>query len=170
MTGAFAARRAALVVLLVLAGLLAMITAQPASAATSTEKVDVTGAVFTCEGGVTYEVVSGDAVFLMHESTDANNGTHITGTIAPGNVLLVGSDGQTYRLAGAAWFGANFNANNGYQITDTEFFSIVTQGGGVVAKVSLLFHITATPDGTISVEFDRNRGQCFPPEDDEEAA
>lgn len=166
MTGALAARRAALVMLLLaLAALLVAAPAASAASSTDVQKVDATGAVFECEGGVTYTVVSGDAVFLMHESTDANGGYHVTGTVAPGNVILRGSDGQTYRLAGASWFGGNLNANNGFQFTDTEFFSIVTSGGGVVAKVSLLFHVTGTPDGTVTVQFDRNRGQCFPPED-----
>jgi hypothetical protein len=138
----------------------------PATAATTTTvmKVDVTGAVFTCEGGVTYTVVSGDAVFLMHESTDANGGTHVTGTVAPGNVILVGSDGQTYRLAGAAWFGGNFGPSGG-NFTDTEFFSIVAPGGGVVAKVSIVAHFTMNAQGVVTVEFEKNRGTCEPPED-----
>jgi hypothetical protein len=138
----------------------------PATAATTTTvmKVDVTGAVFTCEGGVTYTVVSGDAVFLMHESTDANGGTHVTGTVAPGNVILVGSDGQTYRLAGAAWFGGNFGPSGG-NFTDTEFFSIVAPGGGVVAKVSMVAHFTMNAQGVVTVEFEKNRGTCEPPED-----
>src|SRR5215211_2303160 len=67
-------------------------------------RVDVTGAVFTCADG-SYTVTSGDAIFLLHESTDKNGGFHITGTIAPSNVTLSFSgDDNTYRLAGAAWF------------------------------------------------------------------
>jgi hypothetical protein len=166
MTRTHAIRLAAVVALMLALG--AWLVA-PATAATTTtvEKVDVTGAVFTCEGGVTYTVVSGEAVFLIHQSTDANGGFHITGTIAPSNVTLLGSDGQTYRLAGAAWFGGNATAAGGFQFTDTEFFNIIDQSGGVVAKVSIVSHITVAPDGTVTVEFEKNRGTCEPPEDEE---
>ena len=84
----------------------------PAEASTTTDIVPVAGAVFTCAGGVTYTVTSGDALFLMHESNDANGGIHVTGTVAPSNVFVVSSaSGTTYRLAGASWFGGNLNAN-----------------------------------------------------------
>jgi 3-deoxy-D-manno-octulosonic-acid transferase len=79
-------------------------------------------------------------------------------------VILLGSDGQTYRLAGAAWFGGTFGPSGG-NFTDTEFFSIVAPGGGVVAKVSIVAHFTMNAQGVITVEFEKNRGTCVPPED-----
>jgi hypothetical protein len=127
-------------------------------------RVDVTGAVFTCEGG-SYTVTSGDAIFLLHESTDANGGTHVTGTIAPSNVKLSFSgDDNTYRLAGAAWFGGNFTDTQA-DFTDTEFFQIVSASGGVVDNVSIVSHFTMTANGDIAVEFEKNTGTCEPPED-----
>jgi hypothetical protein len=163
MTRTHTIRLAAVVALMLALGAW-LVAPATASTTTTVEKVDVTGAVFTCEGGVTYTVVSGDAVFLIHESTDAHGGTHVTGTVAPGNVILLGSDGQTYRLAGAAWFGGNFGPSGG-NFTDTEFFSIVAPGGGVVAKVSIVAHFTMNAQGVITVEFEKNRGTCVPPED-----
>jgi hypothetical protein len=166
MTRTHAIRLAAVAALMLALGAWLVAPATAAPTTTDVQKLDVTGAVFTCEGGVTYTVVSGDAVFLIHESTDANGGYHITGTIAPSNVTLLGSDGQTYRLAGAAWFGGNFSGSGG-DFTDTEFFNIIDQSGGVVAKVSIVSHITVAPDGTVTVEFEKNRGTCEPPEDEE---
>src|SRR5262245_21762823 len=47
---------------------------------------DVTGAVFSCNDGSTYTVLSGEAMFLLHQSVDKAGGFHITGTIAPTQV------------------------------------------------------------------------------------
>jgi hypothetical protein len=126
---------------------------------------DVTGAVFTCEDG-SYTITSGDALFLFHESTDATGGTHITGTIAPRNVTLSFSgDDNTYRLAGAAWFGGNFTDARA-EFTDTEHFQILGPSGGVVDNVSIVSHFTMTANGDIAVEFEKNTGTCVPPEDE----
>ena len=128
-------------------------------------RVDVTGSVFTCEDG-SYTVTSGDAIFLFHESTDQSGGTHVTGTVAPRNVTLSFSgDDNTYRLAGAAWFGGNFTDAQA-DFTDTEFFQILGASGGVVDKVSIVSHFTSTANGDIAVEFEKNTGTCTPPEDE----
>jgi hypothetical protein len=139
--------------------------AQTASSAPGqVTRVDVTGAVFTCEDG-SYTVTSGDAIFLLHESTDASGGTHVTGTIAPSNVKLSFSgDDNTYRLAGAAWFGGNFTDAQA-DFTDTEFFQIVSASGGVVDNVSIVSHFTMTANGDVAVEFEKNTGTCEPPEE-----
>jgi hypothetical protein len=88
---------------------------------------------------------------VFHESTDANCGLHVTGTIAPTGVTLLGSDSLTYKLAGASWFGGNLDANGASVFTDTEFFNIIARGGGVVARVSIVSHITFQPEGSVSV-------------------
>ena len=127
-------------------------------------RVDVTGAVFTCTDG-TYTVTSGDAIFLMHESADKSGGFHVTGTVAPSNVTLSFSgDNNTYRLAGASWFGGNFTDAQA-NFTDTEHFQILGASGGVVDNVSITSHFTMTANGDITVEFEKNTGTCVPPED-----
>jgi hypothetical protein len=151
---------AALLLLLALAVLPGLASAAPGQVV----KLDPTGAVFTCAGGTTYTVTGGTLIFVLHESTDANGGQHVTGTNAPTGVTLLGSDGLTYTLAGAAWFGGNLNANGASGFTDTEYFNIIAPGGGVVAKVSIVSHITFQPDGSVSVEFEKNRGECVAPE------
>jgi hypothetical protein len=155
-----------------LAGVLAAIfgslgLASSASAATDVmHNVDVTGAVFTCSGGITYTAVSGTATFLMHESSDAIGGTHVTGTVAPKNVTLESSAGGTYRLAGASWFGGNFSASSSgpADFTDTEHF-VILGPGGVVDNVQIVAHFTQNANGTTIVEFEKNTGTCIPPED-----
>jgi hypothetical protein len=128
---------------------------------------DVTGAVFTCTDGSTYTVLSGEAMFLNHESNDAAGGFHITGTIAPTHVRLdFSGDNAVYRLAGAAWFGGNATAGGTFQFTDTEYFTILGASGGVVDTVRVTSHVTVLPDGTVVTEFNFDNGTCHTPEDE----
>ena len=155
---------AALVALVAVAA--ALVIALPATAAgnagtTQVSTFDPTGAVFTCPG-TNYTVLSGTVISVFHDSFAANGSEHVTGTIAPTGVTL--KDGTTstiYRLAGASWFGGNFNVVNGkYEFTDTEFFNIVAPGGGVVAKVAGVEHM-----GSGGSNFSFTFGQCEPPQD-----
>ncbi|HEY3508469.1 MULTISPECIES: hypothetical protein [Kribbella] len=130
-----------------------------------TARVDVTGAVFSCTDGSYYTVTSGDALFLNHESTDANGGFHVTGTVAPRQVTLAFSgDAKTYYLAGASWFGGNFGAGGG-EMTDTEHFQIRAASGGTVDDVSIVTHFTVNANGDVTVSFDKESGTCQPPQD-----
>src|SRR6266851_4785462 len=93
--------------LMVLFGVALPASASPGQVVT----MPVAGAQFTCTDGTTFTAVSGDAVFLFHESTDAQGGDHVTGTVAPSNVTLThSSDTLLYRLGGASWFGGNLQA------------------------------------------------------------
>jgi hypothetical protein len=126
---------------------------------------DVAGAVFTCNDGSTYTVLSGEAMFLSHESVDPAGGYHITGTIAPTHVTLdYSGDNAVYHLAGAGWFGGNVTAGGGGQFTDTEYFSILGSSGGVVDTVRATSHITVLADGTVVAEFTFDNGTCHTPE------
>ena len=128
-------------------------------------RVDVAGAVFTCNDGSYYTVISGDAMFLIHESADQSGGFHVTGTAAPRQVTLSYSgDNNVYHLAGASWFGGNFTDTQS-DFTDTEFFQILAASGGVVAKVSIVSHFTMTANGDITVNFEKDSGTCHAPED-----
>lgn len=127
---------------------------------------DVTGAVFTCNDGSTYTVLSGEAMFLFHESGDAAGGYHVTGTIAPKNVTLdFSGDDAVYRLAGAGWFGGNATAAGGFQFVDTEYFTILGPSGGVVDTVRATSVITVLPDGTVVVALTFDSGTCHTPEE-----
>jgi hypothetical protein len=144
----------------------ASVMAVPAFAAgnagsTQVESFDPTGAVFTCPG-TNYTVLGGSVLSLFHDSFAANGSEHVTGTIAPTGVTL--SDGTTdtvYRLAGASWFGGNFNEVDGkYVFTDTEFFNILAPSGGVVARVAGVEHMSSGGSN-----FSFTFGQCEPPQD-----
>jgi hypothetical protein len=141
--------------------------AQAASAAPGqVVHVDVTGAVFTCNDGSTYTVLSGEAMALFHESVDKAGGFHVTGTIAPTHGTLdFSGDNAVYRLAGASWFGGNGTSNGGFQFTDTEYFTILGPSGGVVDTVRATSHITVLSDGTVTAEFTFDNGTCHTPED-----
>jgi hypothetical protein len=143
-----------------------LVGAQAASAAPGQViRQDVTGAVFTCNDGSTYTVLSGQAMFLAHESGDAAGGFHVTGTIAPTHVTLdFSGDNAVYSLAGAGWFGGNATASGGFQFVDTEYFTILGPSGGVVDTVRATALITVLPDGTVVAEFTFDNGTCHTPE------
>src|SRR5919197_4121378 len=137
-----------------------LVVALPASAAgnagtTQVTTFDPTGAVFTCPG-TDYTVLGGTVVSVFHDSFAANGSEHVTGTIAPTGVTLTdGTTSTIYRLAGASWFGGNFNVVNGkYEFTDTEFFNILGPSG-VVAKVAGVEHM-----GSGGSNFSFSFGQC----------
>ena len=121
---------------------------------------DPTGAVFTCPT-TNYTVTGGIVRSVSRDSFAANGSEHVTGTIAPVGVTLVDDSGNTYQLAGASWFGGNFNYVNGrYEFSDTEFFNIVAPGGGVVDRVAGVEHM-----GSGGSNFSFNFGGCEPPQD-----
>jgi hypothetical protein len=71
------------------------------------------------------------------------------------------NEDTVYRLAGASWFGGNFNVVNGkYGFSDTEFFNILGLSGGVVARVAGVEHM-GTGGSNVSFSF----GQRQPPQD-----
>jgi len=154
--------RLALLALLLAIGAM-LVVPQALAAPGQVVKEPAAGAVFTC-GDATYTAVSGEVTFVFHLSEDAQGGVHVTGTIAPHNVRLLGSDGNTYVLGGAAWFGGNLNANGATEFTDTAYFRI-TGPGGVVGIVAAVNHITFLPDGTVTVEFMKDRSTCTLPEE-----
>jgi hypothetical protein len=165
MTGAIAARRAALVALLLALAALLVAPSTASAAPGQVVKEDVTGAVFDC-GDVTYTVTGGTATFLFHLSPDAAGGTHITGTIAPTGVTLTSSaDDLTYRLAGAGWFGGNFTAGGTSNFIDTEYFNILSPSGGVVARVAVTSVFVMNAQGVVTVDVVKDKGTCTAPED-----
>lgn len=165
MTGALAARRAALVALLLT--LAALLVASPSASAAPGQvvKQDATGAVFDC-GDAAYTATGGTVIFLFHLSPDAAGGGHVTGTAAPTGVTLTSSaDNLTYHLAGAAWFGGNFTAGGTSNFIDTEYFNILSPSGGVVARVAVTSVFVLNAQGVVTVEFVKDKGTCTAPED-----
>jgi hypothetical protein len=144
----------------------ALIVALPAGAAgnagsTQVTTFDPTGATFPCTNGTTYTVTGGTVRSIMHFSTDAAGGGHVTGTISPTGVTLTdGTSNTVYRLAGASWFGGNFSAAGNFVATDTAFFNILGPSGGPVAKVAAVEH--SSSDGA---NWSFNFGQCSTPSD-----
>ena len=142
-----------------------LVVALPASAVgnagTTQVTFDPTGAVFTCPG-TSYTVLGGTVHSVFHDSIAANGSEHVTGTIAPTGVTLTdGTTSTVYRLAGASWFGGNFNNVNGKgEFGDTEFFNILAPNGGVVAKVAGVEHM-----GSGGSNFSFTFGACQPPQD-----
>jgi len=158
----------------VVAGFLAAMTALGATVAfavpvgaagnagsTDVSAFDPTGAVFTCPDA-NFTVLGGTVTSVFHDSLAHNGSEHVTGTTVPTGVTLTdGTTDTVYRLAGASWFGGNFNPATGQFVsTDTEFFNILGPTGGVVARVAAVEHMSS--GGT---NFSFTFGPCQPPQD-----
>ncbi len=117
-----------------------------------------TGAVFVCETN-TYTVTSGTVSIVVHVGSSASGNTNLTGTLTVSKVVAEDEAGNVYRIVGAQWFGATFNAQTGAsQSTVTAKFQIVSQGGGTADSVNLVLHIS--PNGDVN---DFDFGTCVPP-------
>jgi hypothetical protein len=138
---------------------LVMVTAAIASSPAVHFSESVVGDVITCEGGFTLTAVSGEFKGVIHEGESASGNLNFTGTLVPKNVVLLGSDGNTYRATGAIWFGGAFNAQQGTEtFTFTEHIVFVGPGGGVVGTLHITEHIS--PNGKeVSLDF----GTCEDP-------
>jgi hypothetical protein len=108
---------------------------------------DATGMVIVC-GDHSYTVLSGTVDVVEHVGTSASGNVNVTGTLTPDDVVLVDPSGNLYSIAGAIWFGGSLNARTGgLADTDTSEIQIISQGGGTVDSLSVVFHIS--PNGDI---------------------
>lgn len=139
--------------------LVALLPTAASAAGATVQTVPVAGAVFTCQGGVTYTVVSGSIRIVTNETTSASGNMSITGTLVPQAVTAVSSQGGTFRIVGSTWFGGSFNAQSGNIVmTDTAHFQILGPNGPV-GSVQQTFHVG--PNSTVTL----NKGTCQPPSD-----
>jgi hypothetical protein len=139
--------------------LVALIPSAASAAGATVQTAPAAGAVFTCAGGVTYTVVSGSIRIVMNETTSASGNMSITGTIVPQNVTAVSSQGGTFRIVGADWFGGSFNAQTGNMVqTATAHFQILGPTGPV-GTVLQTFHFSSNSTVTL------DKGTCQPPAD-----
>ncbi len=108
---------------------------------------DATGMVIVC-GDHSYTVASGTVDVIEHVGTSASGNGNVTVTLTPDDVVLVDASGNQYSIAGALWFGGSLNAQTGgLADTDTSEIQIISQGGGTVDSLSVVFHIS--PNGDI---------------------
>jgi hypothetical protein len=126
--------------------LVGLVSVAQASAPAVHDEMPVAGDVFLCEGA-TYTITSGTVKFVEHFTEAANGNLSITGTSTPRGV--VATDGtSTFRIVGAVWFGASFNANTG---TGPETFTAKLQvvgPGGTADNVNITFHVS--PNGDVN--------------------
>jgi hypothetical protein len=121
----------------------------------------VVGDVITCDDGLVLTAVSGYFAVTTREGTSASGNMMITGTGVPHGVVLVDEDGNTYRAAGAIWFGGAFNAQTGgFTFTDTEHVMFLGSNG-LVGSIRTTTHVS--PNGReVSVDM----GSCTAPEEE----
>jgi hypothetical protein len=121
----------------------------------------VVGDVITCDDGLVLTAVSGYFAVTTREGTSASGNMMITGTGVPHGVVLVDEEGNTYRAAGAIWFGGAFNAQTGgFTFTDTEHVMFLGSHG-LVGSIRTTTHVS--PNGhEVSVEM----GSCTAPEEE----
>jgi hypothetical protein len=135
----------------------ALALAGSAAATVTFSQEDVTGFVFSCDT-ISFTAQSGTIEIVEHDGVAANGNTNFTVTATAKNVVLLGSDGQTYRERGALWFGGTTNANTGgSNFTFTGKVQFIGPGG-TGGTINLTMHFS--PNGTVK---DFNFGNCqFP--------
>jgi hypothetical protein len=129
----------------------------PAGGAVTFSQEDVTGFVFQCTT-TSFTAQSGTIEIVEHDGVAANGNTNFTVTATAKGVVLLGSDGQTYRERGALWFGGTTNANTGLSnFTFTGKVQFIGPGG-TGGTINLTMHVS--PNGTVK---DFDFGDCqFP--------
>jgi hypothetical protein len=146
-------------------GILLLAVAVPAMANGPAERFteDVTGDQFVCEDAI-YTITSGQISIVFHEGESASGNQNFTITATPRKVVAEDEHGNQFRIVGAFWAGATFNANTGgEQFTLTDKFQIVSRGKGSVDSSNVTFHVTAQPNNLVVKEFDF--GTCVTPAD-----
>lgn len=137
--------------------LIALIPTAVSAAGATVQVLPAAGAVFTCQGGVTYTVVSGSIRIVTNEAVSPSGNDNFTSTLTPQNITAVSSQGGTFSIVGADWFGASFNAqNSNFVMTGTAHFQILGPAGPVGSVVQT-FHISS--NGTVTLD----KGTCQPP-------
>jgi hypothetical protein len=145
--------------LIAVIALVALVPSAASAAGATVQIVPAAPAVFTCQGGVTYTVVSGSIRIVTNETTSASGNMSITGTIIPLDVTAVSSQGGTFRIVGSTWFGGSFNAQSGSSVmTDTAHFEILGASGPVDSVIQT-FHFSSNSTVTL------DKGTCQPPAD-----
>lgn len=118
---------------------------------------DLTGRTIACDS-VNYTITSGSALLGFRESTTPSG--NFSGILTFTAKDLMATDGfDTFLVRGAAPGSATANATTGgVATTFVSMLQIVSQGGGVVASVQVLAHLSPN---TNSFAFDF--GECAPP-------
>jgi hypothetical protein len=96
---------------------------------------------------------------VLHITTLDNGTFHETSTTTGTFTFVPDVPSQpTYTGHFANWFGQNVNSRN---FTETSTFNIVLRGSdGSRLTVHELTHLTVHADGTVTVEFEKNRLTC----------
>ncbi len=145
---------------------LSAVAAGSANAAASTDSSrttsSVVGDVFACDaplGNLT--VTSGSITMSLNTTIDGQGIFHMTGTIVPHGVTLLGANGATYTISGASWFGGKaVDEDQPLVFTETDHFILHNASGGVAGKVQMVSH--TSPGATFTFD----KGSCLPPQDD----
>ena len=142
---------------------LAAVTAFPAyaQAFTITERVTEPFETFVvaCNGEEVF--LSGELLLIFHTTIDARGGIHEKFTLVPRHVRGVGSAGTPYKVVGGDR--SHFNADADFaplNITNTDMFNVVSQGGSDNLQLKFTFHVTINANGVETVVVDHFSAKC----------
>jgi hypothetical protein len=101
---------------------------------------------------------SSEFVIVMRTSTSADGQLHI-GITASGHGVATDASGGVWTLSD----GDNFLSFNGFvgqpmEMTKTENFHLISHGSGSNIGIHAVVHIKVLADGTVTVDFDKERG------------
>src|SRR3990170_743541 len=118
---------------------------------------DLTGRIIACDVA-SYTITSGSGIFLFHEGVKPSGNFSGIAMFTPRDIVATdGTDSFFVRGAGTGSAAAN-GSTGGVVQTFISMLQIVDQGGGVVASVQLLAHVSPN-DKTVEFDF----GECASP-------
>lgn len=105
--------------------------------------------------------LSGELLFIFHDTVDAGGGFHSTFIVVPKDVRGVGSEtGLNYKAVGGTREQYSFTKDNHSTYTNTSMYNLVSQGGSENLRARFTFHITFNADGDPVVEVDHSSESC----------
>jgi hypothetical protein len=122
--------------------------------------IPVSGTLFNECGGEDV-AFSGAFHIVIHSTSDGAGGLHSDITLNWHGVTGVGlTSGARYQMPEEHHSVENFNSENGFTASNSDNFRLIGQGPDNNQVVNFLFHLTITPDGTVTASFTDFRSVC----------
>jgi hypothetical protein len=97
---------------------------------------------------------------VIHTTALPDGSSHFTITVTETFTFVPDDPSQpTYTGKSTFWAGDNLNRQNNFNSTVTSSFHVKGTDGSRIAG-SFVAHVTLQPDGTVTVEFEKERLRC----------
>ena len=105
--------------------------------------------------------MTGELTITTRTTVDNQGNTHIAYTLVPSHVRGEDTSGTAYKAVGGQREHINaFENTSQFVDTFTSMFNMVSAGGTDNFTITIVFHVTVTADGTVTVLFERGGNEC----------